>query len=126
MCTRVNVKSATSIAADIAIAAAVSFFVLTGALHASEPETRAASLHGTIIDGSTGEPIANAVVRLRESGRRDFSHADGSFHFDGIPAGTHTISVEMLGYAPLQHQVDVGEGRVMELVLTLTPSALRL
>ena len=126
MCTRVNVNTVTSFAANIAIATAVSLFVLTSVGYASEPVTPAASLHGTIIDGATGEPIANAAVRLRESGRREFSHADGSFHFDGIAAGAHTIAVEMLGYAPLERRVEVADDRVMEVELTLTPSALRL
>ncbi|MBR9990706.1 MAG: TonB-dependent receptor [Gemmatimonadetes bacterium] len=94
---------------------------------AGQPDTVAvAALHGVLLDASTGQPVAHAVVRLRESGRQDYSHADGSFHFDDIPAGTHTVSVERIGYAPLQRRVDVAPDRMTHLELRLVPSALQL
>lgn len=108
------------------IAVVTAVFSATDPAYAAGPTEPLSSLHGTIIDGSTGQPVANATVRLRESARREISHADGSFHFDGIPAGTHTIVVEMLGYAPLERRVEVVDGVVTQLVLALTPSALRL
>ncbi|MGH7465792.1 MAG: TonB-dependent receptor, partial [Longimicrobiales bacterium] len=60
------------------------------------------------------------------SGRRDDSHADGSFHFTDIPAGTYTVVVERLGYAPLERRITIEEEQVAQLVLELTPSALQL
>jgi iron complex outermembrane recepter protein len=100
--------------------------VLSSSADAVTVRPAEASLHGSIVDGSTGQPVAHAIVRLRETGRQDYSHADGSFHFDDIPVGRHTVSVERIGYAPLQQRVEVVEGRMTRIVITLTPSALQL
>ncbi|MGH7447510.1 MAG: TonB-dependent receptor, partial [Longimicrobiales bacterium] len=107
-------------------AAAVSLVLSTGSAHAAASLDAAAMLHGRVIDAATDEPVANATVRLRESGRRDDSHADGSFHFTDIPAGTYTVVVERLGYAPLERRITIEEEQVAQLVLELTPSALQL
>ena len=119
------------------LAAALGFFADAAAVQAGETHARASgyadvsavragSLHGVVLDAATGQPVAHATVRLRESGRREYSHADGTFHFDGIPAGTYTVAVEMLGYAPLERRVETVDGEVTKLELTLTPSALQL
>lgn len=43
---------------------------------------------GTADDWS--EPVPVAQVRLRDMGRSELSHSDGSFHFDRIPAANYT------------------------------------
>ncbi|HST62840.1 MAG TPA: TonB-dependent receptor [Longimicrobium sp.] len=93
------------------------------------PAARAAAtgaLHGRVTDGSTGQPVAGATVRIREVGRRDVSHADGAFHFDGLPAGSYTVAAERIGYAPAQQTVRVVDGLTANLALSLAPSALQL
>ncbi|HSK18477.1 MAG TPA: TonB-dependent receptor [Longimicrobiales bacterium] len=85
-----------------------------------------ALLHGVVVDASTGLPVSSAAVRIRESGRAELSHSDGSFHFDGIPVGTHTLTVERLGYAPLERRIEVSDSAPTRVELRLTPSALHL
>lgn len=84
------------------------------------------ALHGTVTDAATGQPVAGATLRLRESGRREVSHADGTFHFDGLAPGSYTLSAERIGYAPAERAVRVTGGGTAALALPLAPSALQL
>ncbi len=93
---------------------------------AAVPPADAGALHGTVTDASTGQPIAGATVRIRELGRRDVSHEDGAFHFDGLPAGSYTVAAERIGYAPAERTVRVVDGLTANAALALTPSALQL
>ncbi|HEX2203094.1 MAG TPA: TonB-dependent receptor [Longimicrobium sp.] len=93
---------------------------------AAAQAARRGAVHGTVTDAATGEPVAGAAVRLREPGRREVSHADGTFHFDALPAGSYTVSVERIGYAPAERRVRVAEGETARLALPLAPSALQL
>ncbi|MBB4637139.1 TonB-dependent receptor [Longimicrobium terrae] len=86
----------------------------------------AGALHGTVIDASTGQPVAGATVRILELGRRDVSHADGAFHFDGLPAGSYTLAAERIGYAPGEQAVRILDGLAGQASLKLLPSALQL
>lgn len=86
----------------------------------------AGTLNGTVLDASTGQPVAGATVRLRELGRRDVSHADGSFHFDDLPSGSYTLAAERIGYAPGEQAVRVVDGLTANATLSLAPSALQL
>lgn len=90
------------------------------------PSAEAGALHGTVTDASTGQPVAGATVRIRELGRRDVSHADGAFHFDGLPAGSYTVAAERIGYAPAEQAVRVVDGLTANAALALTPSAVQL
>lgn len=86
----------------------------------------AGTLHGTVTDASTGQPVAGATVRVLEVARREVSHTDGSFHFENLPAGPYTVAAERIGYAPGHGAVRVANGRTANLTLTLQPSALQL
>lgn len=93
---------------------------------ASIPSAAAGALHGTVTDAATGQPVAGATVRIRELGRRDVSHADGSFHFDALPAGAYTITAERIGYAPGELGARVADGQTIRVTVSLAPSALQL
>jgi len=64
------------------------------------------------------------MVRLQELGRNEFSHADGSFHFNRLRPGTYTVAVQRFGYAAVELEVSVVPGEATEVTLRLTPSAL--
>lgn len=57
------------------------------------------ALSGIVKDQDSGEPVPYATVFLEETGLWYISGEDGSFRFTGVPAGTHTLRVEILGYA---------------------------
>src|SRR5688500_9636880 len=95
---------------------------------ASTPSFRAPVVVGTIVgrvvDDVTGEPIVSAQVRIREVGRSDLSHADGSFHFLDVAARGYTILAQRIGYAPVETRVAVVDGQTLTIELRMTPSAL--
>ena len=62
---------------------------------------------GRVTDAATGQPIPGVQVRLREMGRSELSHGDGSFHFERVPAGTFTLTAQRIGYGPAQRTVRV-------------------
>jgi iron complex outermembrane receptor protein len=53
-------------------------------------ETEPGTLTGTV-KRTNGDPLANAQVRLVELNRRTFAGADGSFRFEGVPAGSYLV-----------------------------------
>ncbi len=67
---------------------------------------------GTVTAGNTGVPLpyANVVVVGTKLGGMALS--DGSYCIDGIPAGTYTIKVMMMGYKPVEiHNVVIIAGQ---------------
>ncbi len=79
---------------------------------------------GRVTDAATRAPISGANVRLRQLGRSELSHADGTFHFDRLAPGVYTVAVERIGYAPAEERVRVADGATAEVTLALSPSAI--
>lgn len=88
------------------------------------PATQESTIFGRVESEDTGDPVAAASVRLTELGRGELSHQDGTFHFDGLPAGEYTIAVQRLGFAPAQRTVRVGIRDTVQVTIRLAPSAI--
>lgn len=58
-----------------------------------------------------GAPQPDAQVLVAGSGLTATTDARGSFHLDGLAAGTATVEVRALGYAPTHAVVDLASGR---------------
>lgn len=84
------------------------------------------SITGRLVDSVTGSPVANAEVRLREVGRLDLSHPDGSFHFSGLSPRTYTIVAQRIGFAPAEVSAVVTANDSTVVELRMQPSALEL
>ncbi|MGI5146328.1 carboxypeptidase regulatory-like domain-containing protein [Plantactinospora sp. CA-294935] len=52
----------------------------------------ATSLSGTVIDGTTFEPVVGATVRLEPGGRQMVTASAGGYTFSGFQPGTYTVS----------------------------------
>jgi iron complex outermembrane recepter protein len=84
------------------------------------------SIVGRVVDAETGTPVSAAEVRLRELRRSELSHADGSFHFQRVPAGRYTLTVQRLGYAPTDLTLTLGDGETARPQIELRRSALEI
>lgn len=61
--------------------------------------TEECTLKGRVVNSVTGEPIRNALVQVtREKLRSMLTLADGSFQFEGLPAGEGSVVVRKPGY----------------------------
>lgn len=83
-----------------------------------------ARILGEVVDEETGEPIVGAYVRLEEAGRAEFTHADGTFHFERLAAGTYTVKVERIGYGSAEERVEVAEDGVQRITIRLRTTAI--
>lgn len=84
------------------------------------------SLRGRVVDAGEKTPIPAAHVRLVEARRVDLSHEDGTFDFDGVSEGTHTLIVQRVGYRPVTRTLEVKGSQVTELTIELSATALQL
>jgi iron complex outermembrane recepter protein len=100
---------------------------MAGVLAAQERvAAQSVAIHGRIVDAQTLQPIAGAYVRLRELGRNEMSHRDGSFHFERLSPGSYTVLAQRIGYATVERTVHVGPGETADLTIPLASSAIQL
>jgi CarboxypepD_reg-like domain/Carboxypeptidase regulatory-like domain len=83
-------------------------------------------LDGTTVTGKISEEhgggLIMAEVRLKGSGERVFSDAQGQYVLAGIEPGNRTILVHLRGYKPASHTVGVeGAGSSQTIDFTLLP-----
>jgi hypothetical protein len=69
---------------------------------------QASIFSGQVVADSSFEPLDGAQVTLVELGRAARAAADGNFRFAELPAGTYTVSVRFLGYAPQDVRIAIG------------------
>lgn len=55
------------------------------------------SVHGTVVNAATGQPVARALVDLNDQYAM-LTGGDGQFSFDNLPAGVYMASVRKPGY----------------------------
>ncbi len=58
----------------------------------------ATSIHGTLIDSITREPIRSALMEIVDLGRRVATDTWGRFHMIDLPSGSHTLLIQAEGY----------------------------
>lgn len=107
----------------------VGVFVLVPATGASAqaPAPSTASITGEIVDASTGKPVAQARVTLRDTPLRTSSGLDGQFALRPVAPGRHTVEVRRIGYEPFNLDgVTVAAGEQVRLRLVLRMAAFQL
>ena len=96
--------------------------LLIAPLHAQQTPT--STIRGHITDSTTKQPIAGVTVVLE--GRRALTQSDGRFVITGVTAGAHTVRTQMIGYAPVSHDVTVADGAPADVDFTLAAQAIGL
>ncbi len=68
------------------------------------PPPGTGSISGRVVDKTTGEPIAGAIVSARRRARRGMGRAitgqDGTYRIENLPAGEYQVSAMARGYEP--------------------------
>jgi iron complex outermembrane receptor protein len=90
-------------------------------LQAQEP---GGTIRGRVTDESSQLPLQGATVRVGSQNTQ--TQANGVYLLTGIPAGADTLSVTMIGYAPVARAVTLSAGETLEIDVVLAPRATEL
>ncbi|MYG36172.1 MAG: TonB-dependent receptor, partial [Gemmatimonadetes bacterium] len=84
------------------------------------------TIEGTVRSGDSGMGLGNARVEIPALGLVEFTGATGTFSMTGVPAGTHTLEVRLLGYGLQTQDVTVASGQTVSLDISLGVAAFEL
>lgn len=86
-----------------------------------------ARLAGRVVDSNNSAPLADVSIRIEVLDLEALTTTSGRFVLAGIPAGTHDVAVDLLGYTSLRLKgVVFRAGRPTELAIRLESSPLAL
>jgi len=105
---------------SLPITSATLFLVLVPALQAQST----AILDGRIVDESTGEAVADAIVVLEGTGQGTLTNQVGVFEFPEVPAGDMVVRVRHIAYGDFQGTVTLEPDTRVSLRITLSPTAI--
>ena len=80
-----------------------------------------AVLTGIIRHDSTGRPLPQVEVLLEGSQRQTSTDASGRYVLAGVPAGTETVLIRLIGYRPQRQRVVLNVGDTTWLNVELVP-----
>ena len=92
-----------------------------GELHAQQ-----GSISGVVREGGSGTPLQGAQVTIPDLQLGGVAGAGGRFSLEGIPLGTHTVTVEYIGYATASQAVEVVANQTVLLEFSLRQQAFAL
>jgi hypothetical protein len=77
-----------------------------------------ARLTGRVLN-KTGAPLVGARVQVEGTTRAATTRPTGDFSLDSLPSGTQTVSVRLLGYAPVEKAVDLSSRESQSVTVTM-------
>jgi hypothetical protein len=84
------------------------------------------SIRGRVVEAATNRPLASARVVVDGTTRESLTNAAGEFLMVGVPAGSHTLRVQLLGYSNAEQRVTVSANEPVTVAITLNVSAVTL
>lgn len=94
---------------------------------AAQASSAGGRIVGRIIDARTGQGVSDAQIQVDSTRRGGLSGVNGRYTIVGVPAGTVTLHVRMLGYAPKSVTgVKVVAGQSVQQDVTLAAADVRL
>ncbi|MGH7447420.1 MAG: carboxypeptidase-like regulatory domain-containing protein, partial [Longimicrobiales bacterium] len=76
---------------------------------------------GSVIDGSTTQPLAGVQVHIAALNVGMLTNAEGRYLLLDVPVGQHVVRVQMLGFASASQTVTVTSGSTASVTFTLRP-----
>lgn len=94
-------------------------------LHAQEGRT--GRIIGRVLDAESGKPLSTVQVYVEDGSRGTLSDLNGRFVIDAVPAGTVSVTAQLIGYGTKTiTDVSVGAGEALSVDVTLEATALEL
>ena len=82
-----------------------------------------ATIAGTVTDSSTQQPIPGVQITIVGTARGTLTDDGGRYSLRGVPAGTVSVRLQRIGYAPTERSVAVGANQTADVDFVLTPVA---
>ena len=103
-------------------------FIYSPAAHSEQFIAKNGEIRGTVYGHETGDPLANATVRLVETEQHALTDENGEFRFEDLPAGDYTLNVIAIGYRLLEEDnvAMVKAGEITEVEISLAPVSVTL
>ncbi|MGS2727725.1 carboxypeptidase regulatory-like domain-containing protein [Psychroserpens sp. BH13MA-6] len=71
---------------------------------------------GSVLDGTTGEPIPDVTITIEETLQTTSTDANGEFQFKTIvPLGEQVLKIEKVGYVTKRYPIVVNEGQTVDI-----------
>ena len=83
-------------------------------------------IRGVITRATDGAPVPEALVTVDGSSHRASTAPDGRFVLKRLPAGSHTVRVRAVGYAPAEQAAELPNGGLVEIEIILQQVAVHL
>ena len=86
-------------------------------------------ISGVIRDSTSGTPLSNAEVGVRQGGRivaNASADQFGHFVVHAVPAGSYVVEVRLIGYRPDSQSVSVVDGSRLNMTFELVPATTQL
>ena len=81
------------------------------------------TIAGTVRDDATNQGLSGAQVFIYALSVGTLSDNDGAFEVRGVPAGTHMVEIQLIGYAIVRQEVTVTAGSESRLDVALSVEA---
>lgn len=91
-------------------------FVLFGMFSVFTVVSQSTVIKGSVIDGTTYDPIPMVTVTLEETLQATETDAHGRFSFTtNVPLGEHVLKIDKNGYVSKRYPIIVNEGQVLDI-----------
>jgi hypothetical protein len=71
---------------------------------------------GSVLDGTTGEPIPDVMIRIEGTTIKTVTDANGEFQFETIvPLGEQVLQIEKVDYVTKRYPIVVNEGQTVDI-----------
>ncbi|MFP4844401.1 carboxypeptidase regulatory-like domain-containing protein [Winogradskyella sp. PE311] len=71
---------------------------------------------GSVLDGTTGEPIPDVTITIEETGQTTKTDAKGEFSFTlNVPLGEQVLKVEKVEYVTKRYPIIINEGQTVDI-----------
>ena len=104
----------------------VAAIALASSVAAAPLQGQTATVLGVVSDAGTGQPVSSAQVYIPALNIGVLSREGGRFVLPGVPAGTHELQVDLIGYVSIVRTVEVVAGQDVTLDLQLHSTSLEL